>query len=71
MRASLSGGPAKLEHVKSSLVTNLVSERVIVREKFSCQSTVITNLGPDAVCTLGHWVAVEGKFIIVFYKNIQ
>ena len=32
---------------------------------------VITNLGSDAVCTLGHWVAVEGKFIIVFHKDIQ
>ena len=32
---------------------------------------VITNLGSDAVCTLGHWVAVEGKFVIVFHKDIQ
>ena len=68
MRSSLPTGPAELEDVEASLVTNLERERELVVKS---DLTGLTHLGPDAVCALSHGVAVEGQFIIIFYKYIQ
>ena len=50
MCSTLSGWPAQLKHVETSL---------------------IANLGPDAVSALGHGVTVESQLVIIFDKDVQ
>ena len=40
-------------------------------ENFPARPFTDIHLGPNAVCALSYRVAVEGQFVIVFYKDVQ